>query len=94
MIIHWRAKHRQLQISEQLLADLGYPHVLILELRGAGMILYQRGDVRATAKERKVNYPQRAMPRLGIGDPELIAQLRDGRYTARVIDGAIVALPE
>lgn len=94
-MLRWNPKSRHLSISERLLADLGYPHALILERLGeTGIVLYQRGDPRATAKERKVNYPQRAMPRLGIGDPDTIAYLRPGVYRARVVSAAIVAAPD
>jgi hypothetical protein len=95
MTIRWNSRAGHLSISESLLAALGFPHVLIIERVGeSGLILYQRGDKRMSpdAKERKVNYPQRAMPRLGIGAPAALELgLRDGRYAARVDGGAIVA---
>jgi len=60
-----------------------------------GLILYQVGDPRISpgAKIRKVNYPQRAKPRLSIGEEAAVALgLMGGRYQARVERGAIVAV--
>ncbi len=95
MILRWNPASGHLSISEELLEQLHHPHVLIIERVGErGLVLYQRGDARATGKERKVNYPQRAMPRLKIGlDRATELGLRKGRYDARIIDNAIVALP-
>jgi len=59
-----------------------------------GLILYQADDphISPGAKERNVNYPQRAMPRLSIGERAVFELgLVDGRYDARIEGGAIVA---
>ena len=95
MILTWNSRSHHLSLSEPLLAALNYPHQLIIERVGAdGLILYQTDDPRISpdAKVRKVNYPQRAKPRLSIGaDAALALGLVDGRYQAKVAGGAIVA---
>ena len=90
-MLRWSSKARHLSISEALLGQLDFPHVLIIERTPAGLVLYPRGDARATGKERKVNYPHRAMPRMSIGaQPAAELGLHDGRYAARVEAGTIV----
>jgi len=95
MILTWNARSGHLSLSEPLLAQLSYPHLLIVERVGDdGLILYQVGDLRISpdAKARKVNYPRRAKPRLSIGEEAAVALgLVDGRYRARVEGSAIVA---
>lgn len=97
MIIRWNPNAGHLSISEQLLSQLGFPHVLIIERVGeTGIALFQRGDSRISpdSRERKVRYHERQMPRIGISEPALVAHLRAGRYLGRVVGGALFAEPE
>jgi hypothetical protein len=93
--MRWDARSGKLSLVEELVAALGYPHVLILEKMGdTGIVLYQRGDPRATGKERKVSYPHRALPRLSIGaTPAADLGLVHGPYRGWIEEGAIYALP-
>jgi hypothetical protein len=99
--LRWNAKQRHLTISLLLLEQLGSPAQLVLYVHSNGRLyLLLPGDERVPAlqastsielKARKVNYPQVAMPRLSIGDPDLCKLLRDGRYRGWVKDSAIAA---
>lgn len=95
--LNWNPRAGHLSLSEALLQEIGYPHLLILVRDGeTGLVLYQEGDERAgDAKPRKVNYPPRAMPRLSIGPtPAAEIGLRAGRYKAFVQDGCIHAVAD
>jgi hypothetical protein len=93
--MRWNQKQGQLSLNEGLLEALGYPKVFIVESMGTqGIVLYQRGDPRASGKERRVNYPQRASPRLSIGQPPATELgLVHGAYWARIEEEAIYARP-
>lgn len=95
MQLRWLAKHGQLTFTERLLQQLGYPDQLVVERVGStGLIIYVPGWKFGSpgATVRKVNYPRRSSPRLGIGtDPAKALNLINGRYRAEISGTIIIA---
>ena len=94
--LRWNAKNGALSIPLHMLDALHRPtHLVAQREDDAVVVLYLPWDIRirSESKVRKVNYPERAMPRISIGpDPAHELGLIDGRWKAELRSTCIVAM--